>query len=244
MYLGNLSVVGSTELAAMNRVIADLLDNPQGQVPDKYDVKEVIKQTQSFMDTQIRAHFPQLLRTFSDVFSKSEWDIGRRDLVQHKIDLYPGSKPVNLPPRRMPMHFENDLRQKIDKFLEHKLITPCHCPYSSPAMLVPKKNDKLPLVIDYRQLNKQTVNSCWPLPSVEKVFDTLEESCYFSTIDMSWGFYQLFLESRLYRIQYSVWFFQMVCYANGSHRQSCSFPISDGKSLSRPFVAKHNSVLR
>ena len=102
---------------------------------------------------------------------------------------------MKLPNRRMPMHFKNDLRQKIDKFLEHKLITPCHSPYSSPAMLVPKKNGKLRLVINYRQLNKQTVKSCWPLSSVEEIFDTLEGNCYFSTIDMSWGFYQLPLET-------------------------------------------------
>ena len=54
----------------MNRVIADLPDNPHGQVADKYDVKEVIKQTQSSMDPQIRAQFAQLLLTFSAVFSK------------------------------------------------------------------------------------------------------------------------------------------------------------------------------
>ena len=58
-------------------------------------------------------------------------------------------------------------------------------------MLVPKENGKLRLVIDYRQLNKQTVNSCWPLPSVEQIFAFLEGSCFFSTIDMSWGFYEL-----------------------------------------------------
>ena len=83
------------------------------------------------------------------------------------------------------MHFAKDLRQKIANFLQHKLITPCHSPYSSPALLVSKKNGKLRLVIDYRQLNKQTVKSCWPLTSVEEFFDTLEGSCYFSTIDMS-----------------------------------------------------------
>ena len=175
-FLGSFSVVGSAEIAARNRVIADLPDHPQGRVPDKYDVKEVIKQTQSSMDQQIRAQFAQLLRTFSDVFSEWEWewDIGKCDLVQHNIDLYPGSKLVKLPNRRMPMHFIKDLRQKIDKFLEQKLITPCHSPYSSPAMLVPKKNGKLRLVINYRQLNKQTVKSCWPLPYVEEIFDTLE----------------------------------------------------------------------
>ena len=174
--LGSFSVVGSAEMAAMNRVIADLPDDPQGQVPDKYDIKEVMKQIQSSMDPQIRAQFAQLLRTFSDVFSKSEWDIGKCDFVQPKIDLYPGSKPVKLPNRLIPMHFKKDLPQNIVKILEHKLITPCHSPYSSPAMLVPKKNGKLRLVIDYRQLKKQTVKSCRTLHSVEKIFDTLEGS--------------------------------------------------------------------
>ena len=117
------------------------------------------------------------------------------DLFQHKIDLYPGSEPVKLPNRPMPMHFKKNLSQKIDKIFEHNLITPCHSPSSSPAMLVSKKNGKLRLVIGYRQLNQQTVKSCWPLPSVDEIFDTLEGSCYFPTIDMSWGFYQLPIET-------------------------------------------------
>ena len=175
----------------MNRVIPEVLDHPQGQVPDRYDVNEVMKETWSSIDPQIRAQFTQLLRTFSGVFSKSKWDIGKCDLVQHNIDFYSGSKRVKLPNCRMPMHFKNGLRQQIDKFLEHKVITPFHSPHSSPAMMAPKKTGKLRLVIDYRQLNKQTVKYCWPLLSVEESFETLEGSCYYFTLDMSWGFHQL-----------------------------------------------------
>ena len=72
-----------------------------------------------------------------------------------------------------------------------ELIAPCHSPYSLPAMLVLKKNAKLRLVIDYRTLNEQTIKSCWPISSLKKIFDTLQESAYFLTIDKSWGFYQL-----------------------------------------------------
>ena len=61
-------------------------------------------------------------------------------------------------------------------------------------MLVPKKNGKLRLVIDYRQLNKQTIKSTWPIPSIEEIFDTLEGSAYFTFIDMSAGFYQVPME--------------------------------------------------
>ena len=61
-------------------------------------------------------------------------------------------------------------------------------------MLVPKKNGKLRLVIEYRQLNKQTIKSTWPIPSIEKIFDTLEASAYFTSIDMSAGFSQVPME--------------------------------------------------
>ena len=80
--------------------------------------------------------------------------------------------------------------------MNKELITLCHSPYSAPARLVPKKNGKLRLVIDYRKLNEQTIKSCWPIPSIEEIFDTLQGSAYFTTIDKSWGFYQLPMEPQ------------------------------------------------
>ena len=160
----------------------------------KYDLKSILHQAKPVMDGSSHAKFAQLLRDFSVVFSKDEWDIGKCDLVQHRIQLYPGSTPVKLPNRRMLMHFKADLQEKLDNFLGLELIEPSHSPYSAPAMLVLKKNGKLRLVIDDRQLNKQTIKSCLPVPFIEETFDTLEGSCYFSTIDMSWVFYQLVME--------------------------------------------------
>ena len=76
------------------------------------------------------------------------------------------------------------------------MIAPCHTPYSLTPMPVPKQNSKLRLVIDYRKPNEQTIKSCWPIPSLEEMFDTLQGSAYFLTIDMSWGSYQLPMEPR------------------------------------------------
>ena len=98
---------------------------------------------------------------------------------------------MKLPIRRTPMHSKKYLRQKMGKFSKHKLITPCHSPHSSPAMLATKKNVELRLVIDYRQLSMHTVESFWPLPSFEEIFGTWELICYSETFDMSRGFYQL-----------------------------------------------------
>ena len=69
-------------------------------------------------------------------------------------------------------------------------------PYSAPARIVPKKNGKLRLVIDYRQLNRQTIKSSWPIPSIEEIFNTLEGSACFTSIDKSAGFYHVPLEEK------------------------------------------------
>ena len=96
----------------------------------------------------------------------------------------------------MPVLYKDNLKQKFDAFMTKEWITPCFSPYIAPAMLVPKKNRKLRLVTDNRKLKKQTIKSCWPLPSMEGIFDTLQRSAYFTTKDMSWGFYQLPMEPK------------------------------------------------
>ena len=143
-----------------------------------------------------RADLRNLIDDYSDTFPINQWDLGKCDATSHRIDVKPGSQPIKLPNRRMPVHYKDDLKEKIDAFMNQQLITPCHSLYSAPAMLVPKKNGKLRLVIDYRKLIEQTIKSFRPIPSTEEIFDTLQGSAYFTTLDMSWEFYQLPMEPK------------------------------------------------
>ena len=158
---------------------------------NNYDLNILKKSVDKDIPQRFHDQFGSLVKEFSDRISKSEWDLGKCDVTTHRIEVEPGSKPVRISTRRIPPHYKEDLQKKIDVFLEKELITPCHSPYSAPAMLVPRKNGKLRLVIDYRQLNKQPIKSTWPIPSTEEIFDTLEGSAYFNSIDMSAGFYQV-----------------------------------------------------
>ena len=83
------------------------------------------------------------------------------------MDVKPGSQRIKLPNTKMPVHYKDNLKEKKDNFMTRELITPCHSPYSAPAMLVPKMNGKLRLLTDYRKLREQTIQSCWPIPSIE-----------------------------------------------------------------------------
>ena len=181
------TTLGSSQLLP-DRLIREINQKQMknyNDVDPKYDLENVKKGIGKEINNNCRADFRNLIDGFSDIFSINQWDLGKCDATSHKIDVKPGSQPIKLPNRRMPVHYKDDLKEKIDAFMNKEVITPCHSPYSAPAMLVPKKNGKLRLVIDYRKLNEQTIKSCWPLPSIEKIFDTLQGSAYFTTIDMS-----------------------------------------------------------
>ena len=180
----------------LNHITSAPPKSKTNEVDESYDLRHVIDSISPAIPIKMRHKFAELVQDFADFFSKNQWDIGKCEATSHKIDVYPGSKPVKLPNRRLALHYKQDLREKIDAFLDKELIMPCHSPYSAPAMLVPKKNGKLRLVIAYRHLNQQTIKSCWPIPSIEEIFDTLEGSAFFSTIDMSWFFYQLTMDEK------------------------------------------------
>ena len=54
-----------------------------------------------------------------------------------------------------------------------------------------KKDGTLRLCVDYRKLNRVTVKKKYPLPRIEDLFDQLNGACYFSKIDLRFGYHQL-----------------------------------------------------
>ena len=181
---------------AFNHIVSATPKPKTNEVDESYDLKYVIDSIGPVIPIRTRHKFAELVQKFATVFSKNQSDVGKCDATSQKIDVYPGSKPVKLPNRRLPFHYKQDLREKIDAFFDKEPIMPCHSPYSAPAMLVFKKNGKFRVVIDYRQLNQQTIKSCWPILYIEEIFDTLEGSAFFPTIDMSWGFHQLPMDEK------------------------------------------------
>ena len=192
------TTLGSSQLVS-DRLIQEINQKQMktyNEVDPKYDLENLKKAISKEINNNCRADFRNLIDDYSDSFSINQRDLGKCDATSQIIKVKTGSQPIKLPNRRMAVHYKDDLKEKIDAFMNKELITPCHSPYSAPSMLVPKRNGKLRLAIDYRKLNEQTIKSRWPIPSIEEVFDTLQGSAYFTTIGMSWGLYQLPMEPK------------------------------------------------
>ena len=73
-------------------------------------------------------------------------------------------------------------------------------PWSSPIVLVRKKDGKLRFCIDLRKLNQRTVRDNYSLPKVEHMLEQLIGSEWFCTLDLKSGYWQVELteESKPY----------------------------------------------
>ena len=87
----------------------------------KYDLRHVTQAIDSSVSPDCQNKFKDLVQEYKSIFSKSEWDLGKCDAITHKIEVYAGAKPVKLPNRRMPLHYKQDLQDKLDVFLDSPL---------------------------------------------------------------------------------------------------------------------------
>ena len=75
--------------------------------------------------------------------------------------------------------------------LELGVIEHSESPYSSPIVLVSKKDNTYRFCVDFRALNRITVFDAEPMPDVDALFARLSGHKYFSRLDLSKGYWQV-----------------------------------------------------
>ena len=71
------------------------------------------------------------------------------------------------------------------------VIQKSHSPWSSPVILVQKRNGDYRFCVDYRRLNEVTKKDTFPLPRIDDLLDLLGKSQFFSSLDLASGYWQI-----------------------------------------------------
>ena len=68
--------------------------------------------------------------------------------------------------------------------------------WSSRIVMVKKKNGKMRMCIDFRQLNEMTVKNAYPAPQTKETLNQLAGNVYFTSFDAQSGYWQCPIEEK------------------------------------------------
>lgn len=78
--------------------------------------------------------------------------------------------------------------------LSRDIVEPSQGLWSSPIVLVKKKDGSTRFCIDFCKVNDLTRMDAQPLPRIDDTLDAMGEACYFSTLDLASGYWQVALD--------------------------------------------------
>ena len=136
-----------------------------------------------------------LITEYQDCFMGPNGPLGRTSEIKHTIDTGEHS-PIKQRHRRIPQMQIPIVEQEVNKMLELNVIEPSSSPWSSPTVLVRKKNGDVRFCVDYRQVNAVTRKDSYPLPNIQETFDTLAGAKYFSSLDFASGYWQVEVDPK------------------------------------------------
>ncbi|XP_058006727.1 uncharacterized protein LOC131182100 [Hevea brasiliensis] len=119
------------------------------------------------VDSEEMQDMVQLLQEFMDVFSWSYDDMPSLDpqILTHKIPLIPGTVPEKQKLRRIDPDTLLKVKDEIKKQYEARFLEVVKYPeWVANMVLVMKKDGKVRVCMDYRDLNKASLKEDFPLP--------------------------------------------------------------------------------
>ncbi|GKV39170.1 hypothetical protein SLEP1_g46978 [Rubroshorea leprosula] len=115
-------------------------------------------------------------------------------LVEHKLPIAEGFRPYKQPPRRMSAEVTLKVKEEIERLIKAGFIRTCrYAEWLSNVVLVLKKNGKLRVCVDFRNLNLATPKDEYPMPIADLLVDGVARHKILSFMDGHSGYNQIFI---------------------------------------------------
>src|SRR6266498_1682971 len=121
----------------------------------------------------------ELLKEFEDIISTDENPkLGRTEIIKHEI------KVTKNPIKSRPYPVKDNKREKwmkeeIERMLKEGIIKKSKSPWTSPVVLVSKKDGSIRFCVDYKKRNAITIVDAHPLPIVNDTVDKIGGKKYY-----------------------------------------------------------------
>lgn len=118
-----------------------------------------------------------------------------------ELDLVPGATPHSSKPFPIPHAYRKLVKEEVERLVEIGLLTKVESSeWSFPSFPIPKKDDTIRFVTDFRILNTKLVRKPFPLPLIHDIVQTLGKFMWATCIDLSMGYYSMKLSEKARKI--------------------------------------------
>ena len=186
----------------------DILEALEGQDEwskpniEKLEVINLVKEGEEPKEVKIGTRFTieqkealvALLKEFHEIFAWSYQDMPSldTDIVVHKIPLKPECKPVRQALRRMKPKVILKIKEEVEKQLKAGFLsTMTYSDWIANIVPMPKKDGKVRMCMDYRDLNRASPKDNFPLPHIDTLVDNTATKAVFSFMDGFSGYNQI-----------------------------------------------------
>ena len=125
-----------------------------------------------------------------NIFTFSGDKLGRTERIEHRINTG-DSPPIRQAVRRIAQDQRNVIKEQVNEMLKNGIIRPSTSPWSSPVVLVKKKDGSWRFCVDFRKLNDVTIMDSYALPRTVLTLCLVESIFQFWTLHLIIGRYQL-----------------------------------------------------
>lgn len=151
---------------------------------------DLATQVNTDVDINSKKQLLKLLNEYTYLFTSGN-SVTQINTGELSIRLKNPDKTVQRRPYRLaPIEREN-VKKIVQDLKENGIVRDSNSPFSSPILLVRKKDGSDRLCVDYRELNSNTVRDHFPLPLIDDHIGKLVNAKFFTILDMAAGFHQI-----------------------------------------------------
>ena len=175
----------SSAVSAVESRVVKILDAEY----KKSDLNDAIP---SHLDVSQSSTLYSLLIKYEAIF---EGKLGTMPGPPYNIPIRQDAKPFASKPFSIPHVHVETVKTEIKRLMDIAVITPdVDSPWAAPCFIIPKKDETVRFLTDFRRLNTQLERRPYPIPKISTLLQGIPKFFMVSSLDMSMGYYSTVLE--------------------------------------------------
>ncbi|GAU49857.1 hypothetical protein TSUD_374390 [Trifolium subterraneum] len=176
--------------------VYEAVEEEDEEIPNEIRREEEKKEIKigASLEASVKERVIVLLREYVDIFAWSYQDMPGLDpeIVEHHLPLKPECPPVKQKLRRTHHDMALKIKEEVQKQIDAGFLVTSEYPQCLANIVpVPKKDSKVRMCVDYRDLNKASPKDDFPLPHIDVLVDNTAKSKVFPFMDGFSGYNQI-----------------------------------------------------